>query len=231
MIKWQSAHSTINGTCLKTESHRWQMGITKSVHVLTKQQMKNQVCLFCFTTTNSHSTFQREHSPENLNSVLVPDFSATNDSLSADSGSCLSFKATSSSSSLASTSSASGSCRESDPTTQPRGFMQQALKSLPSSSKILVQKKNSYPEISIALKNILAAHKTFLRKLRIFGVSFVISPSLTLVTTMIFNQMISYAMLLTGTNCHVCATIIRMLPVPAFHSRFLTGKPVKKNVS
>ena len=72
---------------------------------------------------------------ENLYSVLVLDFSTSNDVLPLDSGSCT----TASSSSLASTSLASSSSSESDSTTEPRGFLQRALESLPSSSKFLVQ--------------------------------------------------------------------------------------------
>ena len=73
---------------------------------------------------------------ENLYSVLVLDFSTTNDSLPLDSGSCTT---ASSSSSPASTSLASSSSSESDSTTGPGGFLQRALESVPPSNKFLDQ--------------------------------------------------------------------------------------------
>ena len=85
---------------------------------------KNYVKFSCSTPTG----FQ------NLYSVLVPDFSTTKQSLPVDSESC----SRTFSSSIASTSLASGWSSESDSTAKPRGSLQRGLETLPSSSKFSI---------------------------------------------------------------------------------------------
>ena len=92
-------------------------GHYKILKLLTKLQIKIQVCFFCSTKIIS-VCFPTPTGSENLYSVLVLDLSVTNDSLPLDSGSCR----TASSFSLASTSLASSSSIESDSTTEPIGF-------------------------------------------------------------------------------------------------------------
>ena len=92
----------------------------------------------CFLLYENYLTFSFSTPTgfENIYYVLVLDFSTTNDSLQLDTGSCTTAP---SSSSLVFTSLASGSSSESYSTTEPRGFLQRALESVPSSSKFLVQ--------------------------------------------------------------------------------------------
>ena len=97
---------------------------------------QNSGLFFRSTKNISHLTFLPPIGFEYLYSVLVLGFSKTNDSLRVDNGSCTT---ASSSSSLASTSLVSSSSSESDSTREHRSFLQQALESLPSCSKFLVQ--------------------------------------------------------------------------------------------
>ena len=101
---------TINGSCWKTESHRWRESITKFLHLLTKLQNEIQVFFVLYENYLTIS-FCTPTGFKNLYSVLDLDFSTTNDSLPVDSGSCLT---TSSSSALASTNLASGLSSESE---------------------------------------------------------------------------------------------------------------------